>query len=93
MSPKVRVAIAFMEDNLRRNLYVVELAQLVRLSRSRFCHLFTQEVGISPTQYLKRARMEKARELLETSFERVKAIAVEVGYDDPAYFEREFKRM
>jgi len=36
--------------------------------------------------------MEKARELLETSFERVKAIAVEVGYDDPTYFEREFKK-
>jgi AraC-like DNA-binding protein len=92
VSPKVRVAITFIEDNLHRNLNVVEIAQLVRLSRSRLCHLCTREVGMPPTQYLKRARMEKARELLETSFERVKAISVEVGYHDPAYFEREFKK-
>jgi YesN/AraC family two-component response regulator len=48
---------------------------------------------MSITQYLKKRRMEKACRLLETSFEPVKSISIEVGYHDPDYFEREFKKV
>jgi len=92
VNPKVRASLSFADDNLHRDIYVSEVAQLVRLSRSRFSDLFKSELGMSFTQYLKKARMEKARQLLETTFEPIKAIAVEVGYNDPAYFEREFKK-
>lgn len=80
MNPKVRVAIAFLDNNLHRDVYVTEIAQLVRLSRSRFSHLFKIETGITLIQYLKRARMEKARRILQTSSEPVKAVAADVGY-------------
>lgn len=92
MNPKVRATLSFVEDNLHRRTYVGEAAQLVRLSRSRFTDLFKSEVGMSLTQYLKKTRIKKARQLLETTFEPVKAIAVEVGYNDPTRFEREFKK-
>jgi len=49
-------------------------------------------MGISFGQYLKNARMKKARQLLETSFQSIKAITIECGYNDPAHFEREFKK-
>jgi len=54
--------------------------------------LFKTEVGLSPAQYLKKIRMEKACQLLETSFLRVKEIAAAVGYNDHTHFEREFKK-
>ncbi len=92
MNPKVRVAVSFLDDNLHREIYAAEVAQFVRLSRSRLCHLFKSEVGIPITQYLKKARMEMARELLETSTRAVKAIAADVGYNDATHFEREFKK-
>jgi two-component system response regulator YesN len=74
VNPKVRVAITFIEKNLKRDIYVEEAARLVRLSRSRFSHLFKTEAGMSFIQYLKKARLEKARELLETTFEPIKVI-------------------
>jgi transcriptional regulator GlxA family with amidase domain len=92
MNPKVRVAISFVDDNLHRDIYVAEVAHLVTLSRSRFSHLFKSEVGMPLIQYLKKARMEKARRILRTSFAPVKAVAAEVGYNDPTHFEREFKK-
>ena len=92
MNPKVRAAIAYVDDNLHRDVYVAEVAHLVRLSRSRFCHLFKSEVGVPLIQYLKKARMEKARQILQTSLAPVKAVAVDVGYNDPTHFERKFKR-
>lgn len=92
MNPKVRFAISFIDDNLHRKIYVAEVAHLVGLSRSRFCHLFKSEAGMPLMQYLKKARMEKARRTLQTSFAPVKAVAAEVGYNDPTHFEREFKK-
>jgi AraC-like DNA-binding protein len=92
VNPKVRVAVRFVEETFHRDIYVAEVAELVKLSPSRFCHLFKSEMGMSFGQYLKNARMEKARQLLETSFEPIKAIAPEVGYKDASHFEREFKK-
>lgn len=92
LSPKTRAVISFIDANLHRDIYVEEVAQRAKLSRSRLSHLFKTEVGISLTQYLKKRRMEKARRLLETSFEPVKSVSIEVGYNDSDYFEREFKK-
>jgi two-component system response regulator YesN len=92
MNPKVRVAISLIDNNLHRDIYIAELAQLVRLSPSRLSYLFKGEVGMPFTQYMKKARLEKGRQLLETSFEPVKAIALQVGYNDPTHFERDFKK-
>jgi AraC-like DNA-binding protein len=44
------------------------------------------------TQYLKKARMERASQLLEATFEPIKEVALEVDYNDPTHFEREFKK-
>ena len=93
MCPKIRAAVSFVEANLHRDIYVTEVAQQVRLSRSRLPHLFKGELGMPLTQYLKSIRMEKACQLLQLSFQSVKAIAVEVGYNDAAHFEREFKKV
>jgi two-component system response regulator YesN len=92
VNPKVPVAVSFVDDNLHRDIYIADVAKLVRLSPSRFSHLFSSDVGMPFAQYLKKARLEKARKLLEESSVPVKLIALGVGYNDPAHFEREFKK-
>ncbi|SRR6266487_2158109 len=67
------------------------LASLVNLSPSRFRHLFRLELGISPTQYLKLARMRRAQELLQTSDLRVKEICGSLGVHDISHFVRDYK--
>lgn len=92
MSPKIQLAISFLQANLHRAITVAEIAQSVELSTSRFSDLFKTQVGVSPVRYLKNARIERARLLLETTLLNVKVVAAEVGYNDCTHFMRDFKK-
>lgn len=71
---------------------VSELAQLAHLSESRFSHLFSKTVGISPQSYLLRAKIDTSKELLANTELSVGQIAAAVGFKDQNYFSRAFKR-
>lgn len=92
MDQRVQRIQEVMRDNLSRDLPLRGLAQAVNLSVWRLCHIFRIEVGLSPIQYLKILRMEKAKGLLETSFLSVKEITHIVGLSDESHFVRDFKR-
>ena len=66
-------------------------ASLVHLSPSRFRHLFRDELGISPTQYSKLARLQRAKDLLQNSDLRVKEICALLGVNDVSHFVRDYK--
>lgn len=87
------VALDFMRANLRRSLSMTEVAAFVGLSRARLYSVFTPSVGISPLQYLKALRMERARDLLESTSLSIKQVAGEVGYADDSHFMRDFRRL
>jgi transcriptional regulator GlxA family with amidase domain len=70
-----------------------ELADAVNLSVSRFAHLFRRETGASPARYLRQLRMERARELLDTTFLSVKQVMASVGINDPSHFARAFRSL
>ena len=81
-----------MRDNLHRELSLGECAHSVNLSVWRLCHIFRAEVGMPPIQYLKQLRIERAKNLLETSFLSVKEITHIVGLNDESHFVRDFKK-
>jgi len=62
------------------------------LSVSQFSYLFKQHTGISPMNYQTEVRMQRACEYLDTTQSSIKAIAGQLGYDDPLYFSRAFKK-
>ena len=68
------------------------LAVLVNLSPSRFRHLFKQETGATPAQYLKDIRLVKAERMLRTTFLSIKQILKQVGIASNAHFVRDFRR-
>ena len=70
-----------------------KLASMVNLSPSRLRHLFKQETGLTPSQYLKQARLRKAEVLLRTSFLTIKEIANHVGLTSAGHFVREFRKL
>lgn len=71
---------------------VGELAQRCHLSESRFSHLFSEKVGISPKAYILAARVDVSKELLSATDHSVGRIAEAVGFNDQNYFSRVFKR-
>jgi two-component system response regulator YesN len=78
-------------SNLQKQYTVEAMATLVNLSASHLQKLFKTETGMSAVQYVRHLKMEKARELLENSFLRIKEIKNEVGVPDQSHFIREFK--
>jgi AraC family transcriptional regulator len=89
---RVEIVIAFMNANLQRSISLTELAGVANLSPSHLCRLFKTQTGISPGEYLRRLRMEKARHLLSTSVLSVKQIMAVAGYNSKSHFVRHFRR-
>ena len=91
MDLRVQRVITLMEHGLDRHLSAADLARAVNLSPWRLCHIFKSETNVSPLQYLRSLRMERAKILLETTFLSVKQIMIEVGLSDESHFVRDFK--
>ena len=89
---RVRHIITLMEAYLHRNLNLNEMANHVNLSLWHLSHLFKSEVGMPPAQFLKCLRLNKAKELLETTFLNIKEIKNRVGIKDESHFARSFKK-
>jgi AraC-like DNA-binding protein/ketosteroid isomerase-like protein len=92
MDPRVRTALALMQENLKGAWSPDTLARAVNLSPSRFHHLFKAEIGMAPAHYHRALRLEQAAKLLQTSRLTVKQIMNEVGVEDKSHFAREFKK-
>lgn len=72
---------------------IAHLASLCSLSQSRFMHLFKQITGTSPVKYYHHLRVEHAKEFLLQTDASISEVADAVGYTDPLYFSRVFKKM
>ena len=92
MDRRIEVVISSMEAQPTKSWETSELADLVNLSGSRLRHLFKQETGTTPAQYLKVIRLRKAATLLRTTFMSIKEIAMSVGLTTASYFVREFRK-
>lgn len=85
-------AMEYMKSHLSEDFSVEQYAASVNLSSSRFSHLFTKTVGISPHQYLTRLRLEWAQTYLRDSTMSIAEISDTVGFSDPLYFSRLFSK-
>lgn len=92
MDHRVQVVIALIVRDLRHELSVKQMANLVNLSSSRLRHLFKKETGLSFAQYIKTHRLHKAKELVETTFLSMKEIMNRVGLHDKSHFAKDFKK-
>jgi AraC-like DNA-binding protein len=81
------------EENLSGSLGVPELAEKVGLSHNYLARMFRKQSGMTLKAYLASRRIEEARHLLENTDLPVKAVAARVGYPDPQYFNKRFRRL
>ena len=81
-----------MRSRLGSLLTLQEMAQNSKLSASHFSTLFRKATGMSPLDYFIHLKLQKACLLLYSTDMKVKNVAVEIGYEDPYYFSRLFKK-
>lgn len=72
---------------------VAGLAAMANLSVSHFCALFKRVTGFAPIDYLLHMRVRRACQLLDTTDHPIKCIAGEMGFADPLYFSRVFRKV
>jgi AraC family transcriptional regulator, arabinose operon regulatory protein len=93
MDRRIELVISKIETETSTPWDTKTLAELVILSPSRFRHLFKQETGISPAQYLKDYRLRKAQLMLRTTFFSVKQILKRVGIRSNSHFVHDFRKI
>lgn len=71
---------------------VRKMMEFSGLAERTFKRRFAQATGFKPVEYVQNMRVEEAKQLLETTQEAIEDISAQVGYEDPAYFRRLFKR-
>ena len=93
MDPRIETVLRLIRDEPGREFELETLAQTANISVSHLRHLFKSQTGITPAQFVKQVRMERAEELLRTTFLSVKEIMNRVGIPNQSYFSREFKKV
>jgi len=90
--PVIEDAIRHMQAHFMEPLTLASLAGRYQMKPKYFSHLFIKFTGTGPIEYLIHYRMNKAHEWLLTKRFSVSAVARSVGYADPYYFSRLFKK-
>lgn len=91
--PAVREALAEMRRQLGSpDVSLDALAEAAGVSASHLSLLFRREVRTSPMQMLEQLRMDRAKQMLASSYDSVKAVAMACGYREASYFCRAFRR-
>lgn len=89
----IRKAKAFIAEHYSdSNVTLHDVAAYVALSNNHFCTVFSQETGVTFTEYLTATRIARAKDLLTNGSMRTSEVAYAVGYNDPHYFSYLFKK-
>lgn len=84
--------IVMLNQNYQKQWTIQQMAEYCSLSQSYFWHSFKNVMKVTPMQYLSDLRMTKAKELLSGSDISISSVAAILGYEDPMYFSRAFKK-
>ncbi|MGN5633905.1 GlxA family transcriptional regulator [Streptomyces sp. AC154] len=82
----------WLRENLARELSLADIAARAGTSTRTLIRRFRDQTGITPLQWLHRARIRQAQHLLETTGHSVERIGSQVGFGSPTAFRDRFKR-
>lgn len=89
---QIERAAAYFNENYNTKISIDDYAESLHISTNGFIHNFKQYAGMSPAQYILSLRMVNAQSLLERTTYNIKEISEIVGYENPLYFSRVFKK-
>lgn len=92
-STLVKQALAYLHQNYAQTMSRKEIADAIGVSRSYLNRIFRKELNLSPVECINRFRIQRAKDLLINTDDDITSIAIQVGFDDPAYFSRVFRKL
>lgn len=91
-SPALQPALDFMHSHKNEQLTLKKAAELCHLSPSYFSRLFAKETGENFSSYAARLKINWAKQLLEITDMPIAQISDELGFNEPGYFIKTFKK-
>ena len=91
-SPIVEYIVTDILKNYAKRLYLEEYAEQIKVTPEYAGSLFSKETVKSFSTFLRDVRMEKAKEFIKNTDDRIYEIAYKTGYSDPKYFCKVFKK-
>jgi AraC family transcriptional regulator len=82
---------AYIHGRMEERIETAELAKCVNVSDYHFYRIFKRTTGITPQQFIKKCRLEKARHLIEHTSLQFAEIAYQTGFVDQSHMAREFR--
>ncbi len=83
----------FIDNNINENIKLNDLANLACMSPNYFCSMFKKFNGLSPFEYIKRKRVQKAIEYIKTTNKSITEIATICGFNTSTNFNKSFKQV
>ncbi len=90
---RLQPALTYVDENLSSRIRIEQLASAVCLAPNYFISLFSETFGCAPMAYVIEQRIAVARELLYAESRSIEEIAGELGYSNPFYFSRQFRKV
>ncbi|MBL4934612.1 AraC family transcriptional regulator [Clostridium sp. YIM B02515] len=88
----LEAAIDYFNEDFNKSINIKEYADRCNISCCWFIRSFKNYTGTTPAQYIINIRMDKAKSLLNSKSFTVSEVANIIGYDNPLYFSRIFKK-
>ena len=88
----VRGCESWLREHFRESGVVARVVGHARIAERTLKRRFKQATGLALIDYVQNLRIEEAKHLLETSDQAVDEICFAIGYEDPSFFRRLFRR-
>lgn len=89
---EINMAIQYVYENLKNPISNKTLAEICHLHPTHFIRFFKSKTGTTPQNFIKYARMEKAKKYLIETDKSITEIAESLGYEDSMYFSKCYKK-
>jgi len=83
----------YLNKELHKHISLDDIASHINLSKSQLNLIFKEKTGLSPVQFFIRLKIQKACRLLNLTDLQINEIAIKVGYEDPYFFTRIFRKI
>lgn len=89
---RLQSSIRYIDDHYDQTITVDELAADIGLTRASYTRQFKRMTGKLPLDYVNTVRLERSKQLLQLTDDRIHEIAQNVGFSSEYYFGRRFKQ-
>jgi len=93
MSSLISLALDFIKENYNKNISLDDVAKEINMSYHYFSKFFKESTGSKFSDYISELRIEEAKKLLGNPINNIKDVCYAIGYNDPNYFSKIFRKM